>query len=182
MPRQYTHIGVNRYWTLYFIPIIPLGQRGTYVECQQCTGTFGPEVLNYQPDPGLKRLLDETSIKMWHDLRRCLVVLCYHAQRTGPDAFQRLKSLYETRSKQTLSPEVASQEFQQAAEANVQLEPFARHLFGTLPDNERAFVLQAGRELLASEGRLTDRDRDLLRQLGRGLALPGQLVESTLAS
>lgn len=37
---------MNGWFTLYFIPIIPLGTRGFYIECAQCAGTFGPEVLS----------------------------------------------------------------------------------------------------------------------------------------
>lgn len=47
--RQYTHKKVKRWFTLYFIPIIPLGTAGEYVECQSCAGTFGPELLHHLP-------------------------------------------------------------------------------------------------------------------------------------
>ena len=42
----------ERTWfTLYFLPIFPIGTKGYYVECQECAGTFKPEVLAYS---GLK--------------------------------------------------------------------------------------------------------------------------------
>jgi hypothetical protein len=43
--RGYEHKQVNRWFTLYFIPVIPLGTVGEYVECQGCAATFGPEAL-----------------------------------------------------------------------------------------------------------------------------------------
>jgi zinc ribbon protein len=43
--REYEHKQVRRWFTLYFIPIIPLGTAGEYVECRSCAGTFRPEVL-----------------------------------------------------------------------------------------------------------------------------------------
>lgn len=39
----------NRWFTLYFIPVIPLGSQGEYVECVSCKGTFRSEVLDYEP-------------------------------------------------------------------------------------------------------------------------------------
>ncbi|MBK7010522.1 MAG: TerB family tellurite resistance protein [Saprospiraceae bacterium] len=48
--KPYKHIKVTKFFTLYFIPLIPLGSAGEYVECQTCKGTFVPRVLDYKPD------------------------------------------------------------------------------------------------------------------------------------
>ncbi len=41
----YKHKKVTKFFTLYFIPLIPLGSQGTYVECQHCRNTFIERVL-----------------------------------------------------------------------------------------------------------------------------------------
>jgi hypothetical protein len=43
--RTYRHKQVKRWFTLYFIPVIPLGLAGEYVECGSCAATFGVELL-----------------------------------------------------------------------------------------------------------------------------------------
>jgi uncharacterized tellurite resistance protein B-like protein len=43
--QNYRHREVQKYFTLYFIPIIPLGSAGEYVECRNCKGTFVPRIL-----------------------------------------------------------------------------------------------------------------------------------------
>jgi hypothetical protein len=43
--RPYTHKKVRRFFTLFFIPVIPLDALGEYVECATCRQTFKPEVL-----------------------------------------------------------------------------------------------------------------------------------------
>jgi uncharacterized tellurite resistance protein B-like protein len=48
-PMAYKHKGVRCFFTLYFIPLIPLHQLGEYVECQQCQGTYQVDILNYDP-------------------------------------------------------------------------------------------------------------------------------------
>ena len=50
MQRAYEHKSVRRYFTLYFIPVIPLGSAGEYVQCESCGGTFGTEILTYDPE------------------------------------------------------------------------------------------------------------------------------------
>lgn len=43
--QAYARKDVRRYFSLFFIPMIPLEKTGDYVECQRCRGTFKPEVL-----------------------------------------------------------------------------------------------------------------------------------------
>lgn len=40
---------VRRFFTLYFIPVIPMDKVGEYIECGHCRGTFREEVLSHDP-------------------------------------------------------------------------------------------------------------------------------------
>ncbi len=40
---------VRRFFTLYFIPLIPLNKVGEYVECDRCTNRYEASVLEYNP-------------------------------------------------------------------------------------------------------------------------------------
>jgi hypothetical protein len=44
--QAYRHRSVRNFFTVYFIPLIPLNQEGEYVECAQCRGRFEPSVVN----------------------------------------------------------------------------------------------------------------------------------------
>ena len=46
---DYKHKRVRCFFTLYFIPLIPMHQLGEYVECQTCQGTYQVEILQYDP-------------------------------------------------------------------------------------------------------------------------------------
>lgn len=48
--QQYRHRKARQFFTLYFIPLIPLRNLGEYVECRNCNGTFITNVLNSQND------------------------------------------------------------------------------------------------------------------------------------
>lgn len=43
--RNYEHKKARRWFTLFFIPVIPLNDLGEYVECTSCKGTYYPDVL-----------------------------------------------------------------------------------------------------------------------------------------
>ncbi|WP_367890590.1 zinc-ribbon domain-containing protein [Sinomicrobium kalidii] len=43
--QSYKRKKVTKFFTLYFIPLIPLGKRGEYVECTTCKTTFYTGIL-----------------------------------------------------------------------------------------------------------------------------------------
>lgn len=43
----YQHKSVNRFFTLFFVPLIPMGKVADFILCERCGGTFKPEVLTW---------------------------------------------------------------------------------------------------------------------------------------
>jgi len=62
--RRYEHKQAKRYFTLYFVPLFPMGDLGEFVECQTCRVTFKPEVLTLKPpkpQPNLAAMLNSAK-------------------------------------------------------------------------------------------------------------------------
>jgi hypothetical protein len=51
--RRYHHKRATRFFTLYFIPLVPLKDLGEYVECQTCTTAFDPAVKHVRVAPAV---------------------------------------------------------------------------------------------------------------------------------
>jgi uncharacterized tellurite resistance protein B-like protein len=64
--QKYKHKKVRRFFTLYFIPLIPMGKIGEFVECQACRGTFIPKVLDYKKSASADKFLSEYEKAMKH--------------------------------------------------------------------------------------------------------------------
>ncbi|MFN8372872.1 MAG: zinc-ribbon domain-containing protein [Anaerolineae bacterium] len=47
--RPYTHQQGTRYFTVYFIPIIPMGDVGEFIECDVCHSMFQLDALKAKP-------------------------------------------------------------------------------------------------------------------------------------
>jgi hypothetical protein len=60
----YRLMSVRPFFTLFFIPIFPIGGATRYVECQRCRGTFKEGVLEMQPPTEGERLLRQ----LYHEL------------------------------------------------------------------------------------------------------------------
>jgi hypothetical protein len=50
---------VRRFFTLYFIPLFPIGGGMRFVECDQCGSQFQEGVLHYEPPPETQPQLPE---------------------------------------------------------------------------------------------------------------------------
>jgi hypothetical protein len=46
--RSYERVRARRWFTLFFIPLIPLGTRREWVRCRGCGAAYGPDVLAHR--------------------------------------------------------------------------------------------------------------------------------------
>jgi hypothetical protein len=60
--RNYEHIKVGKYFTLYFIPLFETKNLGEYIECKSCMMTFKKEVLELGPQIA-ERIETENQIR-----------------------------------------------------------------------------------------------------------------------
>ncbi len=49
--RQYRHKKVVRYFSLFFVPLFPIGGLSEYIECSVCGRTYKPEALSMHTPP-----------------------------------------------------------------------------------------------------------------------------------
>lgn len=47
--RNYEHVKVVKYFTLYFVPLFETRKLGEYIECKTCFMTYKPEILELGP-------------------------------------------------------------------------------------------------------------------------------------
>lgn len=66
--RTYRHRKVTKFFTLYFIPLIPYGSAGEFVECTSCKGTFVTKVIDYNKNNANDAFLSEYEKAMKHSM------------------------------------------------------------------------------------------------------------------
>lgn len=65
--RQYARKGGKNYFSVYFIPVIPMGDLDEFIECQVCKRSYSPEVLERKlsrPEPDAARLLNSVKARL----------------------------------------------------------------------------------------------------------------------
>lgn len=157
----------RRYFTLYFIPVIPLDHLGSYVECEGCAGTFKEEVLSYRPDANemQMRASFEEAIKR-------IMVLMMMADGEVKDA--EISTIQEVLKQITGRPTTrADVEREIGAVRNQDREvlAYAGNIAPNLTDQGKEMILQAALLVLAADGEVQREEMDLAGKLGEALGM-----------
>lgn len=176
--QAYKHKRVRRFFTLYFIPLIPLGVLGEYVECQSCEGTFDPRVLEY--DPAAER--QEFEAEFHTAARR---VMLHLVVADGDIADEELGAVAEIFRKLTGSAADIAElrsEARSFANESTTMQDCVSGLAGRLNDHGKEMVLTAAFLVGGSDGELKESEASRLIELGKALGMTEAHVRGTLSA
>lgn len=172
--RHYVRHQVNRWFTLYFIPCIPLGKVGEYIECRGCGGTFGVEVLSYNPEAERAALLET--------FRRIMVLAMVCARRTERHNVRALRDVCSVAFNEAPTEEEVDRDIRFARQADAPLASFVAARASTFSEQGKQLMVESAARILASEGALTESDREVLRTLGSAVGMAPTGVEALIPS
>ena len=174
MQRTYHLKSANRFFTLYFIPLIPMGSAGQWVECASCGGTYGEEVLHYNPVAERNEMVDT--------IRRVMILVMLDAGCTDATHIAALRGVCG----QMLGAQVTDQQIYEdvrlAQEANTRLVEFVQHMLQDVTEEGKGFILGAAIRVVAPDGYLPEDKKSVIRQLGQAMWVPPQHVEQIISS
>lgn len=169
--RSYRHRKARRFFTLFFIPIIPLNELGDYVECSSCKSTFYPSVLEAKT---ASQIEDVMTIALRH-----LVVAMITADGQIDEA-ERSMGLAMLQRHANHPYEMANLDADIAALANADLIDQLEELGSILNEHGKEAILTACIELAASDGSIDESELDVARQAGAAMTMSGSHVRGVI--
>ena len=169
--REYEHKMARRWFTLFFIPLIPLKELGDFVECQSCRATYYPNVLEGTTTGDIE---DVTTTAIRH-----VVVAILRADGRVEGA--------ERQAGQSVVENFASHPYS-VADLDADLADLDRaHLTDTLQElgailnaHGRENVLTSAVYLAAADGHVDPRELEVAREIGRALTMSSAHIEGTI--
>lgn len=160
--RAYEHKEARRWFTLYFIPLIPLDRLGDYIECTGCQSTYYTSVLEAPTGATIQDVLTQA-------IRHVAVALTI-ADGHIDDAERRVAVEVV---KQFANVEYGEPEF--ATDLD-HLDPThlvdkLEELGGILNDQGKEAVLEAAMRLAASDGSIDAEEVAVVEQIGDALTM-----------
>ncbi len=162
---SYNHKRVRRFFTLYFIPLIPLDMLGEYVECQSCSNTFQKEVLDYDPAAAAQDFQAEYQ----RVVKRVMVQMLLADGVIDDQEIETVRDVYRQVANVELSQDDVRREIQAAGTDGRGIRQYLESLVGNLNDAGKETVVQAALMIAAADGEFQEEEKHLLGQIGAAL-------------
>ncbi len=165
--RPYEHKRVRRFFTLYFIPIIPLDVLGEYVECTTCRDTWDPAVLTVDPE----RDAQDFTAEFARAIKRVMVLMMLADGRIDEEEIETIKQVYERIAKRAIDKAGIEKEVEDARADGRGLRPYLASIVGRLNDPGKELVVKTAFFVAAADGKFTDEETALLAELAGALEM-----------
>jgi uncharacterized tellurite resistance protein B-like protein len=155
---------VRTFFTLYFIPLIPLSVAGRYVECTSCGGTFAEDALTYDPEA-------ERQEMQMHMLRVMVMAALADGQLDDGERGE-IRKQYMELAGLPIPEDTLNREIQLASASGANLNSFVAGLADQLSPHGKALLVQLTLRTMAANGDLQPGHQQQLAQLATTLQIP----------
>jgi len=176
--RAYSRRSVRRFFTLYFIPLIPLDQVGDYIECLTCKQQYSDEVLAYDPIAEAQQLQADVGAS----LKRILAIIMMADGRIDDAQIAAACEGYEQVLGIALDEHEIQDEMTSVQNGESELIAEASRLREQLNNNGKQAVIQAAIAVALADGPVEGAERTFLGNLARELKVPLNEVQTLLRS
>lgn len=139
----YTLKKATEYFTLYFIPIFPLGARGQFVECNICRGSYTEEILSFDPEA------EEMAIQA--AVFRILVAFMVRFHKTSELHVNACQRAYSRLLDQDVPTEIVEKELQLALQPGSDPEKYIRGEGNTFATEAKLQILASAKNIVTAE-------------------------------
>lgn len=163
--KQYRMRRVRRFFTLYFIPIIPLDLLGEFVECDACKATWDPSVLTHDPE----KTSAEFEAKYFVAVKNTMILMMLADGVIDEDELSTVSEVYEGVTGKAISNLEVRQQADQLRALGTSVLDFLAEIGPMLNDPGREMVVRAAYMVAVADGEFDDSERKLLGEIADAL-------------
>ena len=168
---------VRRFFTLYFIPVIPLDMLGEYIECVSCKDTYNDNVLNYVPDEQQQRIEAEYLIA----IKKVMIHMLLADGVIADEEVESVRNIYQQVVGIELTTGQVHEEIETVKKSNEQLSHYVVNLQAVLNDQGKETVLKAALFVAYSDGEFHAQEQALIAEIGVQLGMSKTHIEAVVS-
>lgn len=161
----YKHKRVRRFFTLYFIPLVPLDLLGEFVECEKCKDTYKLEILEFDP---------ETQQQEWRAAYHDAVLQVMIAMMLADSAIEQseidtVRTIYHRITEREISEQEVRQQIDLMRTASTDLLETVQRIGMSLNESGKEQVIQAAFLVGFADGVFDDFEKKVLVDVANAL-------------
>jgi uncharacterized tellurite resistance protein B-like protein len=166
--KPYRHRKVTLFFTLYFIPIIPLGNKGEYVECQECKGTFIPRVLNYNTiNKEDSQAIYEIAIK------HSMVLIMLADGVIDEKEKKQVQKVINQFSRNKLTLNQLDDYIRKVQFEKKDASTYLKRIAGSLNEHGKEIIIKCALSVSAADGKIDDSELKVISKMAKALEMSG---------
>lgn len=169
---------VRKFFTVYYLPVIPLKVVGRYVECRRCGCTFPASILRFPPEAAREKF----EAVYERTLRRLLVEMALADRFVTPKELERVRRIYRELTGETIGEDALAEELEKARADERDITDYLEHVAYQLNDSGKELALEAALAVARADGLLREEEKELVENLGEALEMTPDHVRGVLGS
>lgn len=175
--KPYRHRKVTKFFTLYFIPLIPLGSAGEYVECGTCKGTFIPRVLDAVNDT--KKEFMATYEKA---LRHSMVLMMLADGVIDENEKVMVLEIINKFGTNDMNISELESYITQVQNENEDIATYLKKIGPVLNEHGKEVIIKCALSVAAADGHVDESEIALIAQMGQSMEMTSSHLKGILAS
>tara|TARA_B100000929_G_scaffold109727_1_gene86873 strand:+ start:12 stop:647 length:636 start_codon:yes stop_codon:yes gene_type:complete len=176
---DYSKKYVQTWFTLYFIPIFPMGEKkNEHIECQKCENIYHTDVADYKP------ALDDKEIESEYEkaLKNILCLMIIADGKVEDEEIETVSNIYnKLTNKKKFSKNQIEKTLSQLKKSKKGVNEYLKEIRPYLNSGHRELVIKAMYYVAASDGHLDEKEGGLLMETATVLEMTPAHVKGVLS-
>lgn len=165
--QNYAHKKVTNFFTLYFIPLIPLGRLGEYVECQTCRQTYIPRVLEQSRENSTEHIQGEYE----KAIRHSMVLMMLADGDVREEEMVMVQKVINKFSSQPISMEELRDYVQETQKKPEDITTYIHRITPLLNEHGKEMVIRCALAISASDGKVDKSELTMIMALANAMQM-----------
>jgi len=177
--RTYKHKKVTQFFTLYFIPLIPLGSKGEYVECGHCKGTFITRVLESSKS---KNQENQAFMAMYEQaIRHVMVKIMLADGVIDPNEKVMVLDIINKYGHNDMTSQQLNEYILKVQADKTDISTYLKHVGPSLNDHGKELLIKCALDVAYSDGHFDESEKALILEMGKIMEMTSAHIKGIMA-
>jgi uncharacterized tellurite resistance protein B-like protein len=158
---------VRKFFTLFFIPVIPLDDLGEYVECMACKNSYKPDVLNYDPVANAR----EVEAEFHAAIKKVMIHILLADGVIDDSEVDTVQDVYQQITGNQIEKNRLLDEIKLIEKSEEDFASMLVSLQGCLNDEGKEMVVKAALYVARADGEIQEEEKEMLVKIGKNLGM-----------